>query len=392
MVLGRLPGFGLDRAGVALVGAIALLAFGELTLSEAVDAVDASTLVLLFGLMLVSAQLRLGGFYSELTRRVAGANVSPDVLLALVIVTAGVLSAVLVNDIAVFAMTPLLLEICTRRGLYPMPFLLALAGAANVGSAATLIGNPQNVLIGQTLNLSFGRFLLDAGVPALLGLAAVWWIVRWRTKGRWYRQLPLVQVEAPPFDRWHTAKGLVVLGVLIAAFLIGTWPRELLALGAGGALLLVNRRAASPRILANVDWPLLVLFTGLFVVNGAVLRLGAFQLAAQDLNRAGIDLEQPGILFGITVVLSNLVSNVPAVMLLLPFAEHPFSGPVLALASTLAGNLFIVGSIANIIVVEQAGRWGFRITWWEHARVGVPVTLVTLLIAAGWLWIRAAWS
>lgn len=392
MVLGRIPGLALDRAGLALVGAIALLAFGRFTLVEAVDAIDPSTLVLLFGLMLVSAQLRLGGFYSEVTRRVAGANVGPGLLLAIVVATAGILSALLVNDIAVLAMTPLLLEICIRRGLDPMPFLLALAAGANVGSAATLIGNPQNALIGQTLDLSFARFLLDAGVPAVLGLVAVWWIVRAMTAGRWERQLPATQVDAPAFDRWQTARGLIVLVVLVATFLIGRWPRELLALGAGGALLLLNRRTDSRRILTLVDWQLLVLFAGLFVVNAALLASRTFGNVTSGLEESGVHLERPGVLFGVTVALSNVVSNVPAVMLLLPFAKHPLAGPVLALASTLAGNLLIVGSIANIIVVDQAGRLGFRITWRDHARIGVPITVVTLAIAAGWLWLRSVWA
>jgi Na+/H+ antiporter NhaD/arsenite permease-like protein len=390
MVLGRVPGLALDRAGVAMVGAIVLLAVGRFTLSEAVDTLDVSTLVLLFGLMLVSAQLRVAGFYSEVTRRVAGANVSPSMLLALVIAAAGTLSALLVNDIAVLAITPLLLEICLKRRLDPMPFLLGLAAGANVGSAATLIGNPQNALIGQTLGLSFARFLLDAGVPAVLGLAAVWAVIWATRRGRWQGSLSELQSEAPPLDRWAAARGLAVLAVLVAAFLVGRWPRDLLALGAGGALLLLNRRTDSRRIVSLVDWQLLVLFAGLFVVNGAMLASRTFGGVTEGLASAGLDLEHPGVLYGVTVFLSNVVSNVPAVMLLLPFASHPFAGPVLALASTLAGNLLIVGSIANIIVVDQAGMLGFRITWRDHARVGIPVTLVTLTIAACWLWLLSA--
>jgi Na+/H+ antiporter NhaD/arsenite permease-like protein len=387
MVLGRVPGLSLDRAGVAMIGAIALLAVGRFTLSEAVDTLDVSTLVLLFGLMLVSAQLRVAGFYSQVTRRVAGTDVSPAVLLALVIATAGLLSALLVNDIAVLAMTPLLLEICVRRRLDPMPFLLGLAAGANVGSAATLIGNPQNALIGQGLDLSFARFLLDAGVPSVLGLAAVWTVIWLMRRGRWQGSLPQLQAEAPPLDRWAATRGLAVLAVLVTAFLIGRWPRDLLALGAGGALLLLNRRTDSRRIVSLVDWQLLVLFAGLFVVNGAILASHTFGGVTDGLAEAGLDLEHPGVLYAVTVALSNLVSNVPAVMLMLPFATHPVAGPVLALSSTLAGNLLIVGSIANIIVVDESGRLGFRITWRDHARVGIPVTLVTLAIAAGWLWL-----
>jgi Na+/H+ antiporter NhaD/arsenite permease-like protein len=285
-------------------------------------------------------------------------------------------------------MAPVLAEGCARRGLDPKPFLLALALAANVGSAATLIGNPQNMLIGQALQLSFAGYLLDAGIPALLGLGVVWWVVARLSHGAWYRPTPVPEVPAPAFSGWQTGKGLTVLALLTAAFLFAPWPREILALAAA-ALLLTSRRTSSRTVLGLVDWHLLVLFIGLFVVNHALAASGMLESALRGLAAAGLDVTGPAALFGATVVLSNLVSNVPATMLLLPAANHPLAGPILALASTLAGNLFIVGSIANIIVVDQAERLGIAISWREHARVGVPVTVLTLAIAAGWLWIRA---
>jgi Na+/H+ antiporter NhaD/arsenite permease-like protein len=166
-------------------------------------------------------------------------------------------------------------------------------------------------------------------------------------------------------------------------------PREVLALGAA-ALLLTSRRMASRDLIGLVDWHLLVLFIGLFVVNHAVAAAGLAARASSALQASGIDLGDMRWLFPATAVLSNLVSNVPAVMLLLPHTRHPLAGPILALSSTLAGNLLIVGSIANIIVVDQAAALGVRIGWREHARVGVPVTLATLAIGAAWLAFRAA--
>jgi Na+/H+ antiporter NhaD/arsenite permease-like protein len=142
---------------------------------------------------------------------------------------------------------------------------------------------------------------------------------------------------------------------------------------------------ASRDLIGLVDWHLLVLFVGLFVVNHAVAEAGLAARASAALRAGGVDLADMRWLFPSTAVLSNLVSNVPAVMLLLPHARHPLAGPVLALSSTLAGNLLIVGSIANIIVVDQAAALGVRIGWREHARVGVPVTLATLAVAAAWL-------
>jgi Na+/H+ antiporter NhaD/arsenite permease-like protein len=388
MILGRIPGLALDRTGVALLGAIVLVTLHRVTVPELSTVVDVPTIALLFGLMVVSAQFRMSGFYSRLVRRLSVVQASPVALLALLIAIVGALSALLANDIVCLAVAPVLVEGCARRRLDPKPYLLALACAANVGSAATLIGNPQNMLIGQVLGLSFGGYFLDAGVPALLGLFVVWGVICLHQRGRWEMEMPVPPVEATPFDTWQTVKGGAVLTFLVVAFLASPWPREVLALGAAGYLL-CSRRMESREILGLVDWQLLLLFMSLFVVNHALRASGSMDAVTSWLVSRGVDLARPAWLFGASAVLSNLVSNVPAVMLLLPAASHPLAGPVLALSSTLAGNLFIVGSIANIIVVEQAGRLGVRISWREHARVGVPVTLLTLAIAAGWLALRS---
>jgi Na+/H+ antiporter NhaD/arsenite permease-like protein len=388
MILGGLPRLALDRTGVALLGAIVLVAGGDLSLEEAAGAVDAPTLALLFGLMIVSAQFRLGGFYTHVTRRLAAHRASPEALLAALVATAGVLSALLANDIVCLAMAPILVEVCSRRRLDPVPFLLALACASNVGSAATLIGNPQNMLIGETLRLSFAGYLADALVPSVLGLAATWAILARQWRGRFERETPLPEVHAPAFDRWQSTKGILVLSGVVIAFLVTEIPRDHVALAAAGVLLL-SRRMASSRVLGLVDWELLVLFFGLFVVNRAFEETGLLARALESLAASGLDLSRPDLLFTTTVVLSNLVSNVPAVMLLLPVARPPEGGAILALASTLAGNLLLVGSIANLIVVDQARRLGVGIGWATHARAGVPVTLATLAIAAGWLWLRS---
>lgn len=388
MMLGKLPGLVLDRAGIALLGAIALLVTGRVTIAEAWQAIDVPTIALLFGLMIASAQFRLGGFYTRVTQSLAEAEVSPSALLAALVAVAGILSAVLANDIVCLAMAPVLIQACARRGLNPLPFLLGLACASNVGSAATLIGNPQNMLIGQTLDLNFARYLLDGGVPALVGLGAVWAVIVWRTKGDWRRTTPVPDAAYQEYNQWQTLKAVVVTSALMAAFLLTNWPHEIVALAAAGTLLL-SRRMASRAMLSLVDWNLLVLFMGLFVVNHAMAESGMLDSVLAALREHALDPSQPGVLFALTVVLSNLVSNVPAVMLLLPAATHPLAGPVLALASTLAGNLLIVGSIANIIVVDKAEAMNVRIGWREHARVGVPVTVVTLGISAIWLWLRS---
>ena len=391
MILGEIPGLALDRSGIALLGAIVILASGRLTLEEAVVASDAHTLALLFGLMVISAQFRLGGFYTETVRRISANSGGTESLLLWVIIAAGALSSVLANDIVCLAMAPMLVEVCARRQINPLPFLLALACASNIGSAATLIGNPQNMLIGESLDLSFAGYLLDGGPPAVIGLGVVWLVLRWQWRGRWTAvpaDTSARRFEPVPFDRWQTTKGVLLLTVVVGAFLFTSLPRDVIALTAAGVLLL-STRMASREMVGLVDWHLLVLFGGLFVVNEAVERAGLLQSAYTWLTANGVNLMQPAWLFAVTPVLSNLVSNVPAVMLLLPTSSGPHDGAVLALASTLAGNLLIVGSIANIIVVDQAKAQGVAIDWRTHARAGIPVTLATLAIAAAWLWLRS---
>jgi len=388
MVLGEIPGLRLDRAGIALLGAIALVALGRTTAERAWASVDVDTIALLFGLMIVSAQFRLFGFYPWLTERMAHREQSPPRLLGWVVGLAGVLSAVLANDIVCLAMTPLLVELARKRALDPVPLLLGLACGANVGSAATLIGNPQNMLIGQSLGVPFARYLLEGGVPSVLGLGLVWGVIAWTWRGRWDGPGGAPAAASAPCNHWQTLKATLVLLGVITAFVLTPWPHGAVAL-AGAGILLTSRRMASREVLGLVDWQLLVLFMGLFVVNAVVRDTG---LAAQGmalLTRSGLDLRSPHVLFGATAVLSNLVSNVPAVMLLLPAAVHRQSGPILALASTFAGNFLVVGSIANIIVVEQARQLGVELGWRTHARVGIPVTLGTLGLAALWLFFRA---
>src|SRR5262245_1133558 len=394
MILGGLPFLQLDRTGVALLGAIALVSIGALTLEEAWGAIHAPTLILLFAFMVISAQLRLGGFYTWITWRLGALPLPPAGLLAALIAVIAALSAVFSNDIICLAVAPVLVDVCLVRRLNPVPFLLALSCAAIVGSPVTFIGNPQNMLTGETLGLPFLDYICEVAVPVALGLVATWTVIAWQGRGHWELApgaAPAGQHSPgeapPPFDRWQRAKGVAIAGVVFVLFLFAPLPREVVALIAAG-LLMTSRKLHSYKMLGLVDWQLLVLFIGLFVVNHGLAKTGLPQDTIHDLAAAGVDLAHPGPLFAAAFVLSNVVSNVPAVMLLLPAATHGIAGPVLALSSTLAGNLFIVGSIANIIVVAAAQRHGIPIGWKEHARVGVPVTLATMTIAAGWLWLR----
>jgi Na+/H+ antiporter NhaD/arsenite permease-like protein len=392
MILGGLPFLQLDRTGIALLGAIAMIATEAVSVEQAASAIDLPTVLLLFAFMVVSAQVRLGGFYDWVTVRLSALPVSPPTLLGALIAVVALLSAVFSNDIVCLAVAPVLVDACTRRSLDPIPFLLGLSCAANVGSAATLIGNPQNMLIGQTLHLPFAGYAAEAATPVLVGLVLTWVVIVACVRGRWQLAGGATpearpEFEAQALDRWQTTKGLAVALAIFLSFLFAPWPREVVALVAAGVLLM-SRRLHSSRTLGLVDWELIVLFMGLFVVNDALQRTGVPTRLVADSAALGLHLDHPAPLFGAAFVLSNLVSNVPAVMLLLPVAHHQLGGLLLALASTFAGNLFIVGSIANIIVVDAAARRGVVIGWKQHARIGVPVTIATMFVTALYLWWR----
>jgi Na+/H+ antiporter NhaD/arsenite permease-like protein len=395
MILGGLPFLQLDRTGIALLGAIALIGAGALSLEQAWQAVHVPTLILLFAFMVVSAQLRMGGFYTWITHKTAHLPLSPPKLLAALIAIVAALSAVFSNDVVCLAMAPVLIDAGLARRLNPIPYLLALACSANVGSALTLIGNPQNMLIGERLKLSFSGYLLEAAVPVLLGLFVVWALIAWGSRGLWTLAaeeaatdaVPPHVEPAPHVDQWQTAKGLSVAAAVFVLFLFAPLPREVIALTAAGVLMM-SRRLHSRKMLGLVDWQLLVLFIGLFVVNHALEKTGLAHEFVGRVAALGVDMHDPFPLFVSSFILSNIVSNVPAVMLLLPLATHELAGPLLALASTLAGNLLIVGSIANIIVVDAAHRRGLTIDWKRHARTGIPVTLATMAISWTYLWFR----
>lgn len=393
MVLGSLPWLHLDRTGVALLGAIAIVGAGVMTPEQAAQSIHLPTILLLFSFMVISAQMRLGGFYSAVTRRIVALQIGPVALMGVVIGVAAALSAVFSNDIVCLAVAPVLAEACLRRRLDPVPFLLGLACASNIGSAATLIGNPQNMLIGEVLRLPFAAYTAEAIGPVVAGLLALWALLAWQMRRTPPvaepdpAQLAAIAAEVPPFDRWQTAKGLLVALALVGVFLFTDWPRDVAAL-VGAGVLLLSQRFHSSKVMGLIDWELLILFMGLFVVNHALELTGLTPRLVAWLTAQGIDLAQPVTLFFTTLGLSNLVSNVPAVMVLMPLTQGDHVGVTLALVSTMAGNLLIVGSIANLIVVDAARRCGIVIDWRRHARTGAPVAVVTLGIVAGWLAVR----
>ena len=398
MAVGTLPGFKVDRSGAAIVGAMAMIACGLIDPQKAWDAIDYRSVGMLFGLMVVSAAFVVSGFYAKVAAWVTTLEVSPPVLLAILVVVSGLLSAILTNDVVVIAMTPLLVSITLARGLNPVPFLLAFCFAANTGSSGTLMGSPQNMIAAQGLQLSFKGFHGVAGLPALLSLPIVWLVVaaiyrdKWKLAATPATSVSATAAAAVPFNRLETIKAGVIAIAVVLAFTFTDWPRELIALGAA-AILLVNRKIASADMMKHVDGSLLLLFMGLFVVNAAMAATDMPQHLLTWLNGAGVNLNEPVTLFLVASVISNIVGNNAAVMLLVPYldvaANRDVLGAALALGTGFSSSLVVFGSLAGIIVVEQAAAHGVKISFAEFSRSGVIAALACMALAAGWIWMLA---
>lgn len=393
IALGGVPGLALDRTGVALLGAMGFVLSGILTVSQATQAIDYPTLILLFGFMLLSAQFRLGGFYSRAILSLAERRVEPANFLAGMVFLSAGLSALLSNDVICLALAPITVEIALHRHWDPKPFLFALAAASNIGSAATIVGNPQNMFIGQTANLDFGIFLLWCLPPSIMSVAVLYVWARWKGHVPAGHSSSVLQAvgqahlslnSAQPWDRYQSTKA-AIMTVVVVALLFTSLPRHVVILGMA-AVLLLSRRLTTSSFLALVDWPLLLLFIALFMVIEGFRQSGGLSLIEGTLMQNGLTLYHPLILSLVSAGLSNFVSNVPAVMLLM--AEWPegetMLAYLLALTSTYAGNLILLGSIANLIVVEQARRFGIVISFREHLIWTGPVAVVSLIIAIFW--------
>jgi Na+/H+ antiporter NhaD/arsenite permease-like protein len=380
VAVGRVPGIRLDRTGAAVVGAAFMVAFQVVTPERAYAMVDLGTLVLLFGTMVLVGHLRLAGFFRWAAAGVARRASSPRQLLAGLVAIAGMLSAVFVNDTICLALTPLVLEVTSALGVRATPYLVALATASNIGSTATLTGNPQNMLIGVASGVRYRDFFFALAPVALLGLVVDFAVIAFVYRRELARPFT---TRAEPRARLHpflTLKSLAAAAAMIAWFFAGA-NVSMVAFTAGAALLL-TRRVKPEKVFLEINWNLLTLFAGLFVVVGAAREAGVTGALFEALHAQ--EARGVGSLAAATAVLSNLVSNVPAVMLLIPLVPE-LPDPhrawlTLAMASTLAGNLTLLGSIANLIVAEGA-RKVCPLSFGEYLKVGVPVTLLTL--AAG---------
>ena len=380
----RLPWVRLNRPAAALLGAVAMVLVGRLPLSDAYAAVDLDVIVFLLGVLIVTAHLELGGFFEWAAGRVVRRLRAPRALLAALVALSGVLSAFFINDTLCLVLTPLAIAALRPLRLAPLPFLLAIALGANVGSAMAITGNPQNMLIGVASGIGYARFLLTLALPSLGGLAIVYAVIAWMHRAELAPVRGADDTLAGPelVDRALVVKALLVFAGALAGWLAGG-SLPLVAIAAGSVMIAVAGRDPA-EALARVEWPLLLFFAALFVVMRGVRDLPlvtSFTTSAAG-QLTGEPWRDATVVSAAMLALSNLVSNVPAVILWLPVVptlpHRDYVWLAMAMSSTFAGNLTILGSMANLIVAERAKARGETIGFWDYARVGVPVTLLTM--------------
>lgn len=386
VALGRYPALKMNRATIALVGAVLFIALGFIPLEAAYRAVDWNTILLLFGMMILNVNLRIAGFFHLVNSRIVRFARTPRRLLAVIVFASGVLSAIFLNDTIVLVFTPLVLDLTLALKRNPLPYLVGLVTAANIGSVATITGNPQNMLVGLSSGIGFVDFTRALGPIALLGLGIGWVVIVLVYRREFRPEIFDHTYEIPPQHYRPLLHKSIAVTVLMLVALVAGAPVPLAAAGAA-ALLLITRRMEPEKVFQEIDWSLLVFFCGLFVVTGAIEHsgLGArlFELLHPYANGGAASLT------AVALVLSNLVSNVPAVMLFRPIvpglADPHHAWLTLAMATTLAGNLTLLGSVANLIVAEIARRRGVHLSFVEYLKAGTPIAILTLLLGVAWV-------
>lgn len=388
IIFTRLPWVNIDRPSAAFFGAVAMILSGVLTFDEAITSVDFNTIALLLGMMIIIATLQLDGFFSLITRKAVLLSGNPRGLLTIIVFVTGIGSAFLVNDAVVLMLTPIIIALCRSLKLNPIPYLMAEILSTNVGSAMTITGNPQNMLIGMTSNIPYGTFLLFLAPISILGMIAIIYVIRWIFKSDFIKGKTFEISELPEKGNIKSMRISVPVfaGVIVLFFfghIIGL-SISLIAL-AGASIIMIFGKIKPSRIIKEIDWVLLLFFACLFMVVHGIEKVGLLEnlknYSTWSNNMAGITS-----LHGISLVASQIVSNVPFTIAMIPLLEPSatdLTWLTLASASTLAGNATIIGAVANLIVIESAARSDINITFRSFLKTGLITTAVTFVISMG---------
>jgi Na+/H+ antiporter NhaD/arsenite permease-like protein len=385
IAVGSYPAFRMNRATIALVGAAILIFIGSISLEQAYDSIDLNTILLLFSMMIINGNLRICGFFKLLSSKIISFAKSPNHLLVLIIFSSGLLSAFFLNDTIVIIFTPLVIEVTLALKRNPIPYLIGLVASANIGSSATIIGNPQNMIIGVSSGISFSKYALYQTPPALIGLVIVWLVllIIYKKEFRKVRFEKLEIEEVKPY-RPLLIKSIISSILMIIAFFLGV-PVTLAAFG-GASMLLITRRLKPERVFLEIDWSLLVFFSALFIVTKSIETAGFGKFLSLTLEPY---ITQGTASFAISsAFLSNIVSNVPAVLLYRPIIPNLINPEqawlILGMATTFAGNLTLIGSVANLIVAESAKKRFINLSFKEYLKSGLVITFFSLLFGIIW--------
>jgi len=399
IIFTRLPKMNIDRPSAAFFGAVAMMIFGVLDFKEAIQSIDFNTIALLLGMMIIISTLEIDGFFSFIASKALSYSTTPLRLLAILTFITGIASAFLVNDAVVLLFTPVIILICRSAKLNPLPYLIAEILASNVGSAMTITGNPQNMLIGINSGIPYSQFLLTLLPISLIGLAMIVLVIRLMYPSDIKPRRFSPATDSRPngsvsfeydFRSMRTSVPIFILVVLLFFFshLLGISIPLIALLGA--SLILILGRVKPSKVIRQVDWVLLLFFASLFIVVRGIEKVGLMDRMINGIslgeNAAGL-----GGIHLISLVLSQVVSNVPFTVVMLPVMKTAGSDTLwlaLASASTLAGNATIIGAMANLIVIESAEREGIRIRFIEFMKSGLIITILTLALSFGILYLR----
>lgn len=388
IIFTRLPKVNIDRPSAAFIGAVAMLAFSVVSFEEAVSFIDFNTIFLLLGMMIVVAALKFDGFFNLITEKTLQYANSRFKLLVGVVFVSGIASAFLVNDAVVLIFTPIIISICSRVKINPLPYLIAEILSSNIGSVMTITGNPQNMLIGLNSGISYVDFLLKLFPISFIGMILCVVVVRWIYKKEFKDKSLLSYTPEQNYSFKEMSSSIIVFALVVLAFFFG----KLLGMSiavialAGASLIILFGKHKPEKLIKDVDWVLLLFFASLFIVVGAVQKVGILDSILQ------IDLQEnlSGLIsiHSISLVMSQILSNVPYTVLMLPLMNVVDSETLwlaLASASTLAGNATIIGAMANIIVIESAANFGVKIGFWEFFKSGIIITILTFLVSVSLL-------
>lgn len=386
IIFTRLPGLNIDRPSAAFFGAVSMVAFGVLTFDEAIQAIDFNTIILLLGMMIMVAVLEIDGFFALIAERTITFSKTRNQFLLIVIFVTGISSAFLVNDAVVLIFTSIIIVICRKANLNPIPFLIAEILASNAGSALTITGNPQNILIGMQMKMSYGYFLLLMAPVSFLSMTVIYFVIKFAYKDVFNGKINLEFGENKKDYNYLSMKFsvpiffLTVAGFFVSKIIGFSYP--LIAL-IGASLILLLGKVKPSKVVKEVDWVLLLFFAGLFIVVSGAEKSPFF---GNIINSNPVTETFNGIAFlhGLSLILSQIISNVPFTILMLPILNSTNSDLLwltLASSATLAGNFTIIGAMANLIAIEIAKSLNIEIKFWEFFKVGAVVTIVTLIIS-----------